>query len=189
MGRKAAAIFLLACGLWAAPGALAATARTPEKDLEYGLKAAFLFNFAKFVDWPPAAFEPAAPFTLCVFGDDPFGAVLDSTVAGEAVAGRPIAVRRGTRIADLKGCHILFVSRAERGRLPEVLAAVRGGNALTVGESDGFLADGGMIRFYLEANKVRFAVNLAAVERSPLKISSKLLRLARVSPEPEGTPR
>jgi hypothetical protein len=176
---------LLAVLLLAAP---AGAARSPEEDLEYGVKAAFLYNFAKFVDWPAGAFPDArSPFNLCVLGDDPFGPLLDRTVADDSIDGRPIAVRRGARLAELRGCHVLFVSRSERERRREVLAALHNAAVLTVGDADGFLADGGMIDFVLESNRVRFEVNLAAVEKSPLKMSSKLLRLARVvRSEPGG---
>lgn len=177
-GAVAAALgFLLGAAALAGP---AVAQRTPEREFEYRVKAAFLYNFAKFVDWPAAAFpEPKSPFNLCVLGDDPFGPSLDQTVAGESVGGRPIALQRGARLAELKGCHLLFVSRAEGGRQRELLAALHDGPVLTVGESRSFLDDGGMIDLVLEGNKVRFEVSLPAVEKSPLKISSKLLRLAR----------
>jgi hypothetical protein len=172
-------VALLAWALALAAGPLAA-----EADLEYPVKAAFLFNFTKFVDWPADAFAgEKSPLNLCVYGGDPFGKALDDLVANETVGGRPIAVRRVGRGADLKACHVLFLSRAERERQAEVLADLRGAPVLTVGETDRFLADGGLVNFFLEANRVRFAVDLGAVERSRLKISSKLLRLARVTPE------
>jgi len=176
-GGRRGRTFAAALGvLWA----VAASAAPPaEREFEYKVKAAYLYNFAKFVDWPADAFaDPKSPLTLCVLGDDPFGPALDQTVAGESVGGRPIAVRRGARLAELKGCHLLFVGRAERGRLREVIAALHDGPVLTVGEESSFLDDGGMIDFVLAANKVRFEVNLSAVDKSPLKISSKLLRLA-----------
>ena len=183
--RGGATAALLAVLFLALP---AAAARSPEKELEYKVKAAVLYNFAKFVEWPAAAFpEPRSPFNLCVLGDDPFGPSLDRTVAGESIDGRPIAVQRGARLAELKGCHLLFVSHSERERQREVLAALRDAAVLTVGDAGRFLDDGGMIDFVLEGNKVRFEVNLTAVEKSPLKISSKLLRLARVvRPEAGG---
>jgi len=173
-GRTAAA--LLAAALLAGP---ALAARSPEKDAEYGVKAAFLYNFAKFVDWPPSAF-PERRFNLCILGDDPFGHLLDDIVANDSVGGRPIAVQRVARLADLPSCHLLFLGRLERERRREALAALRGTAVLTVGDADGFLADGGMVNFFLEDNKVRFEVNRAAVDKSPLKMSSKLLRVARV---------
>jgi hypothetical protein len=161
-----------------------AAPRSAEEVLEYNVKAAFLFNFTKFVDWPAEAFaDEKSPFRICILGDDPFGGSLDTLVANETVNGRPIAVRRLARGADPHPCHILFLDRLERERQPEVLAGLRGSPVLTVGESDRFLADGGMINFFLEAHRVRFEVSLPAVERSQLKISSKLLRLAKVTPE------
>lgn len=175
-GRMAAV--LLAAALLAGP---VRAARSPEKDAEYGVKAAFLYNFAKFVDWPPSAF-PERRFNLCILGDDPFGHLLDDIVANDSVDGRPIAVQRGARLADLPSCHILFVGRLEHERRHDVLATLRGAAVLTVGDADGFLADGGMVNFFLEANKVRFEVDRAAVDKSPLKLSSKLLRVARLVP-------
>ena len=169
--------------LWGLLALAAAASAAPS--VEYPLKAAFLLNFTKFVDWPPEAFaDEKSPFNLCVLGDAPFGRSLDDVVANETVNGRPIAVRRLARGADLRACHVLFIPRAERECQAEVLTGLRDSPVLTVGETDGFLADGGLLNFYLEDNRVRFEVNLPAVERTRLKISSKLLRLARLMPEP-----
>lgn len=171
---------------WVLAGALALAAGPllAEANLEYPVKAAFLFNFTKFVDWPADAFAgEKSPLTLCLYGSDPFGRSLDDLVANETLGGRPIAVRRVGRGGDLKSCHVLFFSRSERERQAEVLSSLRGAPVLTVGETASFLTDGGLVNFYIEANKVRFAVDLGAVEKARLKISSKLLRLARVKPE------
>jgi hypothetical protein len=162
----------------------AAPARSAEESLEYNVKAAFLFNFTKFVDWPADTFaDEKSPFQLCVLGEDPFGKILDDVVANEAVNGRPIAVRRLPRGTDPRSCQILFFGRTERERQAEVLASLRGAPVLTVGESDRFLADGGLVSFFLDARKVRFEIHLPNVERTPLRISSKLLRLAKLTPE------
>jgi hypothetical protein len=162
----------------------ASSARSAEENVEYNVKAAFLFNFTKFVDWPADSFaDEKAPFQLCVLGEDPFGGSLDDVVANETVSGRPIVVRRLPRGTDPRFCQILFLGRTERERQAEVLAGLRGAPVLTVGESDRFLADGGLIRFFLDARKVRFEIHLPNVERTPLKISSKLLRLAKLTPE------
>jgi hypothetical protein len=151
--------------------------------LEYELKAAFLFNFVKFVEWPPEAFAGArSPLTICVYGQDPFGASLDGVVRGESLGERSLLVQRPETLDDLRDCHVLFVSRSERQRMPEVLARVEGAPVLTVGDTDGFLRAGGMINFVLEENKVRFLINQEAAERSGLRISSKLLRLAKAAP-------
>jgi YfiR/HmsC-like len=147
---------------------------------EYEVKAAFLYNFAKFVEWPAASFpDAAAPLALCIHGPDPFGPFLDTLVQGEAIGGRRLVVERGRPAERLRGCHVLFVARAERERYAELLAGLEGASVLTVGEGPGFLTAGGLFRFVLEGGKVRFEANLPAIERSSLKVSSKLLRVAR----------
>lgn len=153
------------------------------QELEYPLKAAFLYNFVKFVEWPADAFAgERSPLTVCVYGTDPFGDTLDNVVRGESVGERGLIVQRPDALDDLRDCHVLFVSRSERSRLSEVLARVQGEPVLTVGDTDGFLKAGGVINFVLEENKVRFLINPEAAGRSGLKISSKLLRLAKSSP-------
>jgi len=148
---------------------------------EYQVKAAFLYNFAKFVEWPPNLFnDPRDPFVLCVAGDDPFGNLLDGIVLGKTANGHPLAVRRLRREREARSCQILFVSSSERNRLRPVLKSLRGASVLTVGETDGFAQEGGMINLTLEDNRVHFEINVAAAERAGLKISSKLLSLARV---------
>jgi hypothetical protein len=164
---------LLAALLLAVPGA--APAQTAE---EYAVKAAFLYNFAKFVDWPPAAFPDPSNLKICVLGDDPFGGSLE-TVAGEQVAGRKLNVVRTDSTSKLAGCQILFISRSERERIPQILAAVKGSPVLTVGDTQKFADDGVIINFILEGSKVRFEINTDSAERARLRISSKLLQLAR----------
>jgi hypothetical protein len=162
--------------------AAATGASAQEPPLEYQVKAAFLYNFTQFVEWPPDAFPgPTAPMTLCVAGVNPFGALLDQLVAGEVHDGRRFAVRRVTPAGDFTGCHVLFVPRTERARTAAILARARGPATLTVGEFPEFLAAGGIVNFFLEENKVRFEIQQAAAERAGLRISSRLLRLARVS--------
>lgn len=157
--------------------------------LEYDVKAAFLYNFTKFVEWPASAFEERGSLRLCVFGDDPFGKSLQSVVEGEQVQGRPITLLRIDSLGDPRLCHILFLGRTETERLPAVLAAVRGAPVLTVGEAPGLLEKGVGVNFFLEEGKVRFEINQAAVEGAGLKMSSKLLRLAkRVIPERRTSP-
>lgn len=154
--------------------------------LEYQVKAAFLYNFAKFVEWPADAFEGAGgAVILCVMGDDPFGDSLGNVVRGESLNGRRLAVHRTRDLSDLHACHVVFVPRSERSRQERILDALRHRGVLTVGESDGFLTGGGMIRFVLEQNKVRFDINLEAAEESGLKLSSRLLRLARTVYAPQ----
>lgn len=146
---------------------------------EYDLKAAFLFNFAKFVEWPASAFAgERAPLTVCVYGEDPFGATLDAVVQGERVGERSFLVQRPDSVDDLGECHVLFVSRSEKDRLRDVMAEVEGKPVLTVADTDGFLRAGGVINFILEGSKVRFLIDQEAAGRSGLRISSKLMRLA-----------
>jgi hypothetical protein len=166
--------------LWLAGSGDARAAQTGEREL----KAAFLYNFAKFVDWPPAAFpEPATPVILCVLGDDAIGASLERVVKGETLNDRRLVVRRLRDPQEVRDCHVLFVSPAEK-HISQLLASLREAGVLTVGDGNDFLDQGGMIRFFLEQNRVRFDINLDAAERSRLKLSSKLLRLARaVNPQ------
>ncbi|HWM90554.1 MAG TPA: YfiR family protein [Thermoanaerobaculia bacterium] len=165
---------ILAALLLAGPVTPAA-AQTPE----YDLKAAFLYNFVKFVEWPEDAFDgERAPVAICVFGEDPFGRTLDAVIQGERVGERRLVVQRPDSLDDLKDCHVLFVSRSERERMREVLDEVEGRPVLTVSDTDGFLRAGGVINFVPEGSKVRFRINPEAAERGGLRISSKLLRLA-----------
>ena len=146
---------------------------------EYEVKAAFLFNFALYVEWPPEAFPtPTAPIIIGILGDDLFGNVLDQTVRGETVRNRPIAIHRSRQIENLKHCHLLFISKSESGRLAHIFAKLAGTHCLTVGETDRFAHNGGIINFRLQGANVRFEINLNAARRSGLAISSKLLRLA-----------
>ncbi len=178
--RRAAVLALAAALLWLAGFEQARAAQSGERDL----KAAFLYNFAKFVEWPEAAFpEPTTPVTLCVLGDDPIGASLETVVKGEKLNDRRLVVRLLRDPQATQGCHVLFVG-PEKGRLPEILAPLRGSGILTVGGAADFLDRGGMIRLFLEQNRVRFDINLDAAEQSHLRLSSKLLRLARaVNPQ------
>jgi len=160
------------------PTASTAQVRPPS---EYELKAAFLFNFAKFVDWPSNSFaNPEAPFLMCVLGPDPFGGALDGALRGKVIAEHPVNVIRVKHVADLAGCQILFVAASESHLLPEILAKLRGHCVLLVGETDDFASSGGAIQFTLEDNRVRFFINPDAVDRAGLKISSKLLALAKI---------
>jgi hypothetical protein len=148
---------------------------------EYEIKAAFLYNFAKFVEWPPSAFtDPKQPLSVCVFGRDPFGHSLEEAMDGKSVGNRPVILGRARQLAGLAGCHVVFVSAMESPRLVEILGGMRGHNILLVGESEGFASAGGIIQFVFEQNRVRFAINPDAANRSGLKISSRLLALATI---------
>ncbi|MBW8875630.1 MAG: YfiR family protein [Acidobacteria bacterium] len=158
---------------------LAARAAADIAASEYAVKAAFLYNFTKFVEWPPKAFaDERSPLKICVLGQDPFGKILRSLM-DEEVGGRRLQLLRVDTLNNPAACHVLFVSRSERDRLPQILVAVRDAPVLTVGDTPGFLDDGGMINFILEGSKVRFEIDQEAAERVGIKISSKLLALAR----------
>jgi len=141
--------------------------------LEYQVKAAFLFNFLKFVEWPPAS--PDVPWVIGVLGHDPFGDALDLTVRGKIVNGRKIDVRRYDKADEVKDCNILFIGRTEYERTGIPTQP----GLLTVGESSGFLKAGGTISFYIEDNRVRFEIRAASARASGLRVSSQLLKLGR----------
>ena len=146
---------------------------------EYQVKATYLYNFGKYVKWPGALpASKADSFPVCVFGQDPFGAILDSTLAGETLDGKPVVLRRISKPQDALECRILFISSTEEKHLKEILAALGGAGVLTVSDMPGFTRRGGMIQFVLDGEKVRFEVNLASAENSKLVLSSELLKVA-----------
>jgi uncharacterized protein DUF4154 len=153
---------------------------------EYEVKAAFLYNFARFVEWP-ADPDGDGPFVVTVLGSDPFGSVLDDTLRGKTVDDKRIVVRRVSRSEDVGRSRILFISDSEKDRLPAILKTLEKAPVLTVGEMNKFAERGGVIRFKVEQDRIRLEINVAAAERSKLKISSQLLKLARiVEPVPGG---
>ena len=176
----------LQLAVWLAAGAATTTvpadtlAQSPPSP-EYQLKAVFLFNFAQFVEWPASAFPSLeTPLVIGVLGEDPFGPYLDETVREEKVNDRPLVVRRYRSVEEISGCHILFVSREEEGRVPDILDHLRGRSILTVSDADRFATRGGMIRFVTDRNRIRFRINLEAAKAANLTLSSKLLRAAQI---------
>lgn len=148
---------------------------------ERELKAVFLLNFARFVDWPVQAFDgPQSPIVIGVLGDDPFGRVLDDVVAGEMAMNRHLTVTRFAHVKDVVACHILFISPSESGRYEQIFGTLRGRPILTAGDTEGFAARGGMIRFVTEHNRIRLRVNLEAATAAGLSLSSRLLRAAEI---------
>ncbi len=148
---------------------------------EYELKAAMLYNLTRFIEWPPPAnADPQAPILLCILGRDPFGSSLTSIVSKQIVNGRPVLIRHPQNDKELRGCHVLYISSSERKTIAQVFSTLKGSGVLTVGEMTQFAAHGGMIQFSLEDQQVRFSINLDAVSRAGLKISSRLLLLARI---------
>ena len=168
-----AALFLL---LLRAPGACAAARATSE----YDLKAAFLFHFAHFVQWPADLLPASTPFTIGILGDDPFGKSLDEMVVNEMVDGHKLLVRRFQNVDQVDSCHILFIDPSESGRMDEILAQLKGRSILTVGETKDFALRSGVIGFVLSDKRLRLAVNLAAANAARLTISSKLLRQSQI---------
>lgn len=157
---------------------LAAFAAPAGAQDEYGVKAAFLFNFAKFVEWPADAFvAPDAGLVLCVAGAGAVDAAVQATVKGKLVNGRPIEVRR-VDDGEARSCHLLFIADG-RDRAAQLVEGARAGAVLTVGETPGFTQLGGVINFTTEDSKVRFEINEDAARKARLKISSKLLSLAK----------
>ena len=149
--------------------------------LEHEVKAAFLFNFAKFVEWPPdGTREPGDGFTICVADDEAFAEVLDRAVTGKTVEGRVLTVRRLQPADDVRSCRILYTGSADSPRLASLLKSLRSAAVLTVGAAPGFTRRGGIINFILEDNRVRFEINPDAAGRAGLRISSKLLQLATI---------
>jgi hypothetical protein len=148
---------------------------------EYEVKAAFLLNFARLIQWPDSAFPDAQdPIVLGVLGKDPFEGTLEDLVADKKVGTRSIKVRRVARLADVPSCHIVFVSAPEPSPVKEIVAAAQGTSVLLIGDSQDFARHGGAINFYVEEGKVRFAINRRAAEAAGLKISSRMLRLAKL---------
>lgn len=149
--------------------------------VEYQVKAVFLYNFLQFVEWPPDAFQnETAPINLCVFLHDPFGGALDEILREKTIKNRQLVARRVREVRDLRMCQLVFAGDRDNKGLPDILKGLIGTSALLVGESEEFAERGGGIQFYMEANKVRFSVNVDAVQRARLMVSSKLLALARI---------
>lgn len=159
----------------------AAGAATPENQnaVEYAVKAAYLYKFGAFIEWPVSAFASAgSPATLCVVGDDPFGAMLDQAVVGQRIADRPIAVRRLKQAEAHSGCQIIYIAGRDANLVAETMAKVRGENVLTITDGSGRDAPAGIINFVIANNRVRFEIDDGAAAVNGLTISSKLLALA-----------
>lgn len=160
------------------------------KHPEYEVKAAYIYNFGRFVQWPAKTASAATgPFTICVLGEDPFGPLLDSTIEGQTIDGKNMVVRRISAPLQTANCRILFISSSADHDLKEILAVLDKASVLTVSDMPQFARRGGMIQFALENKRVRFEVNLATAERAGLTLSSQLLKLAvtvRRDPLPGG---
>lgn len=154
-------------------------AQMPPKANAGQVKAAYLYNFGKFVKWPAAALaNQSGEFEICVLDQDPFGDTLQSTLAGESVAGKPVVVKRLRKAQDAVSCHILFISAAQSHGLKEILSSLDESAVLTVSDMPDFSKRGGMIQFLFEGDRIRFEVNLDGAERSHLVFPSELLKVA-----------
>jgi hypothetical protein len=151
---------------------------------EYHVKAAFLYNFARFTEWPPEVFQgPDDPFVICVLGRDPFGLALDEVIVGRQISGRKIVARRFSEVHRVVGCRILFVSSSEPKSDLSVLAGMKEPGVLTVGESGSATSAGMIINLKLDGGRIRFEIHTDPADREKLRFSSLLLNLANVSKE------
>src|ERR1700733_10215338 len=149
------------------------------------VQAAYLYNFGKFVKWPAVApANQSGAFIICVLDQDPFGDTLQSTLSGETVAGKPVAVRRLTKPLDASACHILFISGSRAHELNQILSSIDEAAVLTVSDMPDFSKRGGMIQFVLEGDRIRFEINLAGAEKSHLVFPSELLKVATAVRKP-----
>ena len=149
---------------------------------EFQVKAAFLYNFTRFIDWPPSAFSSAnAPFVIGIIGNDPFGEYIEQLVKREYVNNHPIVVKRYNQVIEITGCHILFINIPATKKTKEILLLARNHSILTVSDDDNFTRLGGIVSFYKEHHKVRFKINISSSKTAQLEISSKLLSLATIS--------
>jgi YfiR/HmsC-like len=174
---------LLRALLWCtlATMAFAHEACGAEAPTEYQVKAVFVFNFARFVEWPPQAFAaPNEPFVIGIVGPDPFGARLDEAVRGEQVGEHPLQVRRFRTAGEIGPCQILYIDRSEGAQLSPILAALNHRPTLTVTDLDGAAQHGAMIQFVTESSRIRLRINVEAARAAGLTISSKLLRPAEI---------
>ncbi len=148
---------------------------------EYQVKAVFLFNFTQFVEWPPTAFtSPSDPFVIGILGDNPFGAYLEETIAGEKVMGHPLVVHHYNSTREITSCHILFISSCDTKKMKGMLSGIVNRSILTVSDMDNFAGFGGMIGFINFDNKIKLQIKPTAAKGAGLNISSKLLRLAEI---------
>jgi hypothetical protein len=172
-------LFMIAC--WLFLNTCSEAVAQNEENAEYPVKLAFLYNFTKFVEWPPESYrEASAPLAICIVGHDPFNPDLETELRTRKVGDHPVEVRPLRATDTVNACHVVFVPVTEKDHAGKIMKGLRGSNTLTVGESDGFAAMGGIINLVVEGDKIRFEVNPAAADRAGLKISAKLLSMAKI---------
>jgi hypothetical protein len=158
-----------------------APARADGPSRQSQLKAAFIYNFTQFVEWPPDAFAgDDSPFVVAVVGDDPLQGALEAAMADKTAGARPIIVKHFASVDDLGPCQLLFVPASQDGSLGAILKRIGTSPVLTVGESDAFMPAGGAIRLFLENGKMRFELDPDVCDAARLKVSAKLMKLARI---------
>jgi YfiR/HmsC-like len=161
--------------------AVSASLAVGQSPTEYQVKAAYLYNFAKFVEWPSSSFaSPTVAMQICILGQNPFGSELQKITNGKLVNGHAFAIRYARSAQEVRGCHILFIASSEGAHIKRTLEELRGSNVLTVGDSPGFLEEGGMINCVLEDDRVQFQVNHKAINEAGLYVSSRLLSVAKL---------
>jgi hypothetical protein len=167
-----------AAAVAAAAIALAGTGARAQDVTEPSLKAAFIYNFAKFTEWPADVLSGPTPFSACVLGDAPIGDALERSVKGRQLAGHGITVQRVAPDGPLKSCHLLYISGLKAGQIAGIVDAIKGAPVLTISDVDDFARMGGIAHVFVENGKMRFDLNLELAKRARLQLSSKLLVLA-----------
>jgi YfiR/HmsC-like len=171
--------FIFACCLFlnASPQALSQN----DRSAEYTVKLAFLYSITKFVDWPSDSYrDPGASFALCIVGADPFGRNIEEELQTRTVEGHSIQVKTVRSDDTLSSCHMIFIPVTEEGQAARIVRGLKGSSTLTVGETEGFATLGGIINLTVESSRLHFEVNLLGAERARLKISAKMLALAKI---------
>jgi hypothetical protein len=169
--------YVMVVMIWALLSGSSPQAEQP-KPSEYQVKAAYIYNFGRFVTWPAKVANQKSGFAICVLGQDPFGPALDSIIAGKVLDGKPVVAKRISKPQDAVSCRILFINATESDHLQEILNALNQTSVLTVSDMPDFSRRGGIIQFVLEENKVEFEVNLTSAASAGLVLSSELLKVA-----------
>lgn|SRR6185437_1720617 len=158
--------------------AISSAAAQHPQPTEYEVKAVYIYDFSRFVEWPAKAGQIADGFSICILGQDPFGESLNNALANVAIAGKEVAIKRISEPEEAEKCRVLFISGSEEKRLKQILEALDGASILTVSDMPEFTARGGMMQFVWDGHRVRFEVNLATAEHAGLSLSSELLKVA-----------
>jgi hypothetical protein len=185
--RRASFLIML---LWVFSNVPSSAVVLDGEDVEYPAKLAFLFNFAKFIEWPPGSYRsPSAPLIICIAGHDPFSPGTENELRTRTVLSHPIEIRTLRATDTLSVCSMVFIPVTEKDQADKILERLRGSSTLTVGEIEGFAARGGIINLTVEGRRLHFEINQLAAERAGLKISSKLFSLAKIVTDDQRRPR